>query len=800
MFGMAIEVLVFGSKAEVMFRNYIKVAFRNLIKNRIFSAINILGLAVGLCCSILIGLWVWDEYSHDQFHQKKDRIFHAIAEINAGGKTVFWTGTPGPLAAVLNERVAGVEATVRVSKPTAPLLTVGEKKIKPHGLYADSAFFHVFSFPLRYGDAATALKKPYSIVISRQLADQLFNGQDPIGQTVSVRDFGEREEYVVTGVLESIPAQSTFRFDFVMPYRPYYKKRSWLSKWGNYDDKTYVLLAEGAEQAGVKEQVRNIIGKHQNLDFENQLHLYPFKDIYLKADFSRGLEEGGRIKLVKMFMVIAVLILVIASINFMNLSTARATKRAREVGVRKATGADRSSLVIQFLGESVLITLISVLLAVTLADILLPFYNVLTEKNITIPYGSMQFLVSLLLGGIVVGVFAGSYPAIQLSSFQAARVLKGAAEPSRSSGNLRRVLVVFQFTLSIILITGTLIIYNQIQFVLNKDLGIAKENILYHPLHKAYKQKEAFRNDVLSLPGVKSVTFASSSPLSIANTTYSVEWSGKTEQEELPFHVIQADTNVIETFDLILLEGSLNVSQDSLWYVLLNEEAVRVMGLDDPAGEEIQVWGNKSKVLGVVNDFNHQNLFQKIDPVVVLLNNTGGTSFIALESDEISKTVAAVEQVFKKYDQEYPFEYSFADQEYEKDYRMIVTAGTLSNTFAVVTIIISCLGLFGLASFMTEQRRKETGIRKVFGASVYHLTRLFSMGFLRLVLISFLISVPLAWYLADYWLNFFAYRIDISWIPFIAGGSSALIIALLTVGYHTVRAALANPVDSLRHE
>ena len=783
-----------------MTKNYFKVAFRNLVKNKVFSVINIMGLAFGLCCTILIALWVWDEKSYDQFHAKGERIYQTVAEINAGSSPQFWTNSQGLLAPALNEEVVDIEVAIRVSYTMTPLISNGSIKVKPEGLYADSAFFHVFSFPFKYGDLQTALQAPYNIVISEKLALQVFGEENAIGKTLTVRDFGEKEEYQVTGVFENVTAQSSLQFDFVMPYGPYHKKRSWMNSWGNYDDRTFVLLRENVNVSNVREEIKNFIIEHQGPESTTLLHLYPFKDIYLKADFSRGLGEGGRIQLVKLFLAIATLILVIACINFMNLATARAGKRAKEVGVRKATGAHRGSLIIQFIGESILITMISVLLAVTLADLLLPFFNILTEKNIHIPYGNAYFIISLLGAGVVVGALAGSYPAITLSAFQPAKVLKGAAHSSRSLGGLRKVLVVFQFTLSIVLIIGTIIIYNQIQYVLNKDLGIEKDNILYHPLYQAFQQREAYRNDLLTIPGVKSVTFSNFSPLDIGNTTYSVNWPGKGEEERIAFHVIQADRQLLETFQIKLIRGRIPEKQDSLIQVLVNEEAVKAMNMDEPVGQIIDVWGGKGIIRGVVRDFNHQNLFQKIDPVVIYLN-TGSRGFIAIESgSNMAKTISDIENVFRKYDQEYPFEYEFVDKAFEQNYKIVVTAGTLSNIFAVIAIVISCLGLFGLASYMTEQRRKETGIRKVFGASVYHLTTIFSLDFLKLVLIAFIISLPMAWYVANYWLDYFSYRIDITYFPFLIGGFSAFFVALVTVSYHTIRAAMSNPVDALRYE
>ncbi|MTI39386.1 ABC transporter permease [Fulvivirga lutimaris] len=783
-----------------MLKNYFYIAFRNLTKSKVFSLINIAGLALGLCCALLIALWVADEYSVDKFHSKKDRIYSVVSEIYTGETSLFWSSSPGLLAQVMNADVSGVEVAVKSSGEINRLIINGASTFNEYGMYVDSAFLSVFDFPLVQGNKEDALTGLNSIVLTETLATKIFGNTDVVGKMLKVRDQDD-SEFIISGILKDLPSNSSIEFDYLLPYQKFLIDHPHYKDWGNFNDVTYVLLAENTSKRAVEAQFPELIKKYTDSD-QGNFHLVPTADFYLKTDLSNGLAEGGRIVYVRIFIVIGFIILIIGCINFMNLSSARAGKRSKEVGVRKAVGASRKSLVFQFLGESIFISLISIVLAVSVADILMPAFNSLTGKELSIPFFDPLFIISVLGVTLITGVLAGIYPAVYLSSFQSAKVLKGIERTGGSLTGFRRALVIFQFVLSISFISITIIANQQLSHVLSKDLGLKKDNIVYFPIRSARKNAEAFRNDLLNVSGVKSVAYSNFNPTSINNSTSSPQWSGKAEDDQNFFHVIQTDYAFLETFDIELLQGK-NLPQTvdtTLAHFLVNEAAARVMGMIDPVGQEISVWGDKGVISGLMRDFHHQSLFQSIEPVIVYQTGTAWRGYAALDSDNNKEAIAGIERVFKKYEQEYPFEYGFVDQEYERQYTSVDIVGKLTAIFSSIAILVSCLGLFGLASYMTEQRKRETGVRKVFGASIWQLTNLFSKQFLRLVLISFIISTPVAYYLTDNWLQRFAYRIDSSILPFALSGIAALLIAFITVSYHIIKAAKANPVDSLRYE
>jgi ABC-type antimicrobial peptide transport system permease subunit len=787
-----------------MIKNLFKIAFRNLVKSKTFSLINILGLAFGLSCALLISLWVIDEYSIDNYHTKKDRIYSVVAGFESSAGWQYWNNTPGPLAEVLIKDVPGIEHAIRMTSPSQKLFKQEEQKLEEWGISADPEIFKVFDFPLAQGDANTALDAPSNVVISKKLADKLFPNTAALNKTITINDWGDDAPYLITGVLEEIPVNSTLQFEYILSYEAHLKKRSWSMKWDNYNDRTVILVEEQAQLSNISDQILDIIPKYSKAESaDGKLFLYAFKDMYLKSNLSKGIDAEGRIVYVRIFSIIAIVILLIACINFMSLSTARAGKRAKEVGVRKATGATRKSLIWQFLGESVLIALISGALAITMSDLLLVFFNQLVDKSLEIPYGNVLFLFSTFGVCLLTGVLAGLYPAIYLSSFNPSKVLKSAVNDGKSLSGFRRVLVIVQFTMSITFVVTTMIVYSQLQFILHKDLGLNRENILYHDLNAIMGNREAYRNEILQIPGVKTMSNTDANPLDIGNTTSFVEWKGKEEGEEIYFHVLQTDQYFVETFGATLLDGKdfSNKYDTAALQVLINEEAVEVMFLEDPIGSRLKIWGGyEVEVVGLIKDFHHQSLEKNIDPIIVFFRpNQSWRNYIVIDGD-VEQAIAEIGEVYAKFETNYPFDYGFLDVQYERTYAKVSMMGKLSNIFAIVTIFVSCLGLFGLASYMTEQRKKETGIRKVMGASVLGLITLFTRSILGLVMISFAFSAPFAWYLASRWLNDFAYKIDLGVTPFILGGVSAMIIAIATVSYHTIKVATANPIESLKYE
>lgn len=783
-----------------MIKNLFKIAFRNLLTNKTFSLINILGLAFGLCCTLLISLWVIDEYSIDNYHSKKDRIYWAISELKSSEGSQFRKNSPAPLAEKIIEEVAGIEQAVRFSPRWQQLFKQEHQKLEEIGISADPEMLTVFDLPLIHGDVQSALDEPYSVVISKELAHKLFPNGDALNKTVTIDDWGHENSYKITGVMDDIPSQSTFQFDFIVPFDTYKKAPYRSFEWSNYNVHTILLLGKNVDNKKIAEQVAHIIPKNPE-DAHTETHLYPFKDIYLHADFSNGLEAEGRIQYVRIFSIIAIMILLIACINFMNLSTARAGKRAKEVGVRKTIGASRNALVIQFLGESVLLALISGAIAVTMADLLMPFFNSLTGKSMSLPYSTPSFFFAMLLLCVLTGLLAGIYPAIYLSKFNPSRVLKSDAGSGKSLSGFRRVLVVLQFSLSITFVVTTIIVYSQLQYILNKDVGLKKENILRHDLNGITGNSEAFRNEIAQIPGVQAMSITNSSPFNIRRATNLISWKGKNENDEVYVRVIQTDQYFVETFGVTLLDGrNFSDTYDSTSIeVLINEEAAEMMSLENVVGSKIDLYGEEVEVVGLLKSFNHQSLAKKIEPVIVQFSTQAWLNYIVINGD-IRQTKEKIEEVYSKFETNYPFNYGFVEEDFEQTYSHVSIMGQLSNVFALVTIFVSCLGLFGLASYMTEQRKKETGIRKVMGASVFGLVIMFTKNFLGLVLVSLLISVPVAWYLSSQWLNDFAFKIDLGVQPFLIGGLSAMIIAIATVSYHTIRVAIANPVDSLKYD
>ena len=785
-----------------MFKNYVKIALRSLLKHKTFSLINILGLAFGLSCALLISLWVIDEYSINKYHSNGDRIYQVITEFNLTDGSQFWRSSPGPLAGMLIDEISGVEEAVRMTGPRQQLFKLEDQKLKEWGVSADTSMLRVFDIPLVEGDSSTALDDPYGVIISEKLAEKLFPGEKALNKTVEIDDLGTPASFTVTGVMKDFSKQSTFDFDFIIPYQTYLKSRPWNMSWGNFNDATMVLSKPGTSAEQIEADLAMAINKLDGGD-EIDFHLYPFEDIYLQADFSKGLEADGRIVYVRIFIIIAIIIVLIACINFMNLSTARAGNRAKEVGVRKATGADRNSLVRQFLGESIFIAFLSGVLAFTFSDLLISSFNYLTEKELSIPYGDIVFIGASLVLVVLVGVMAGTYPALYLSNFNPSVVLKNAVNSGKSLTGFRRALVVTQFALSIIFVITTTIVYDQLQYIMTKDLGLNRENIIHHDLNGIMSKQEAYRNEVLKVPGVQIMSSSNFSPLEIHNSTSNVSWPSKEDEEEdIFFHVVQTDPYFVETFGLTLLDGrNFNSKFDTTSLeVMVNEEAVKTMWLEDPIGQQIDVWNMKVTIVGVVKDFHHQNLDKGIEPVVIFhRSRQASQTFLSINGDT-EQILSDVEEVYNRFETNYPFNYGFVDDDYEKIYSSINIMGKLSAIFAFAAIVVSCLGLFGLASYMIEQRRKETGIRKVMGASVFELVMLFSRKFLGLVIVSSAVSIPVAWYLASEWLRDFAFRIEIGLMPFVIGTLSAILLALATVSYHTIKAAVANPVDSLKYE
>jgi ABC-type antimicrobial peptide transport system permease subunit len=565
----------------------------------------------------------------------------------------------------------------------------------------------------------------------------------------------------------------------------------------------YAEFIEGADLGVVNAKLGNFIQEFTNSETSDALFAYPFDQTYLHSDFSQGRTPSGKIQYVHLFMVIAVVILLIACINFINLSTAVAGKRAREVGLRKVVGALRVQIIFQYLAESILVTLISMVTAMMLLEIFLPFFNVITQKHITVPYSSMAFMSILLAVVLLTGVLSGAYPAFHLSSFKPAGVLTRSLNPSGISARVRQGLVIAQFTISITFIVFTIVVFKQIDFVQNKNLGIRKQDIVTHELHGIKGNHAAYRSELLQVPGVRAVSFTEHNPLRTSNGSPGVAWPGKDELSTTYFSVMQVGNGFLGTFDVEIIEGrgfSESVSEGKK-YFLINEKAVHLIGKSNPVGMDLKVWGQDGTVIGIVKDFHHQTLALEIEPLVIIYSpEEVFTAFIRIESDDHSTVLSRLKEVYSRHEENYTFDYTYVEEQYASDYQDVEAVSMLASLFSVAAIIISCLGLFGLSAFMAEQRTREAGIRKVLGATELKLLQLFSAEFIKLVVVSLVIAIPLALIYSNFWLASYAYRTQVGYMPFVVAGVASLFIAMLTVTYNTLHASSTNPVDSLRHE
>ncbi|HTQ64429.1 MAG TPA: ABC transporter permease [Puia sp.] len=780
-----------------MFSNYFKTAWRNLVKNKIFSFINIVGLSLGLACAILIGLWVNDEIQFDKFHTNDSQLYRVMANLNWGSERT-GDNIPAPLNEAMKKDFPEIQYVSTVSADEI-LFFPGPKAHKEKGYYTTPDFLKMFSFPLEKGDVNAALSSKKNIVISQRLAEKYFGNEDPIGKTITVN---QSDVFQVSGVLKTIPTNSSLRFDWLIPFDVYVDKNQWLKTWGNYSVYMYVMLAPQASARKVNEKLLHVLTKY-NSGTKDEIFLQPFGDKYLYGDFKAGKQEGGRIVYVRLFSIIAAFVLIIACINFMNLTTARSVKRAKEVGIRKVVGAERRMIIAQFFGEALLLTICAVCLALIIVELLMPAFNQLTQKQLDINFSNAGFILAILAITIFTGILAGSYPALFLSSFRPVAVLKSVSVKTQGASTLRKGLVIFQFSLSIILIIGTIIIYNQINFIRNRNLGLDKNNMIVMLAEgNVFTHLNTFEDELSRAKGVANVTTAGDNPLSIDGTSADLKWPGKRPDEVASVSATFVGYNFLKTMNIPLIAGR-DFSKDmadSSNYVI-NESAARLMNLKNPVGQQIEFWSGKGTIVGVTRDFHLHSLHQPITPLVLCLQPLNSyVIFVKPEQGKTQEAIASLNKLQHAYDASYPFEYHFLDEMYEEKYKGEMMIGKLVNAFALMAIIISCLGLFGLATYMAEQRIKEIGIRKVLGASVTNITGLLTLDFLKLVFIAALIAFPVAWFGMSKWLENYAYHVNIAWWVFALAGALAIIIALFTIGYQAIRAALTNPVKNLRTE
>ncbi|GAB3698814.1 ABC transporter permease [Spirosoma flavus] len=795
--------------SPTMFRNYIKIAFRNLAKSKSFSAINTLGLALGMACTLLILLWIQDERSMDAFHANKNQLYRIYMREFFSGEMqgVIWT--PGPLAAELKKEIPEIQYATAYEWPSPQTFSVGNKVNKQVTNTAGPDFFKMFSFKLLQGTAEAALKGPNSLAISQSMADAFFGSPEAaIGKSIR---FDNRKDLLVTAVFENLPKNSTLQFDCLRNWDGYVADgNDWAKGWGSTDPLTFFMLRPDADPVKVEAKMKHMLDKFnrdEGKPFHTEVAMQPFHEYYLNSNFKNAQIDGGRIEYVRLFSLVAVFILLIACVNFMNLATARSAKRAKEVGVRKVVGAMRSLLIGQFVGEAMLLTVFSVFLAILLVGLILPAFNTLTGKQIVLPINEPAFWGGLAGLTLLTGLVAGSYPAFFLSSLSPIRILKGTLKFDTKSTWLRQGLVVFQFSLSIILIVGMIIVYRQVDYTQTKNLGYDRENLIHFPLEgELAKNYDVLKSELGQLPGIKDVSYMTADPASNGAGTEGISWLGSDPNDKVRFTPVGVGFDFAKTMNIQVREGrdfSKAFPADSNRF-LINEAALKIIGYKQPIGKPI-TWGKqKGTIVGVVKDFHFQSLHTAIRPLIGYLRTSrlagNVNAIVRIEAGKTTEALAQIERICKQLNPNYPFTYTFTDQQYARQYQSEQVVSKLSNYFAFLAIFISCLGLFGLATFTAEQRTKEIGVRKVLGASVTSIIGLLSKDFLKLVAIAILLASPVAWWAMNKWLQDFAYKIDIEWWVFAMAGLVSVVIALLTVSFQSIKAALVNPVKSLRSE
>ncbi len=818
-----------------MLKNYIKIAWRNLRKHKLYSVINIVGLSVGVACSLIIFLFVNHELSYDSFHKDSDQIYRTLRHGKLGDNEFHFAFAPAPLANAMMAEIPEVEIAVRFRGPASYVVKRPDsnESFKENSIIAvDSGFFELFSFPLLAGDPEKQFKTPNTLAISKKLADKYFPDQSAINQ-ILILD-GD-ESFTVTGVFEDMPENSHIRKDMLLSMGHLSDQASDMN-WTSNNFYTYFRIQEGADPAVVSEKINAMVYKYmapQIMQFMGKtleeleaggnylnVELQPMEEVYLNSAFTFDLGRMGNKTYVYLFALIAVFIIVLACINFMNLSTARSAGRSKEVGVRKVLGSHKKHLIMQFLSESVMLSIISFIIGIGLASLLLPLFNDLADKQLSLPLGNFTFVLMLLAGTLLVGLLAGLYPAFYLSSFKPIETLKGRLAVGQGNSHIRSGLVVFQFFISIILVIGTIAIYKQLNYIQNKQIGFQREQvILIKDAYMMGDQRQSFKEAVQQLPAVTQASFSGYLPISGYNRSDNTFWpEGKspTAQNLVSTQIWRVDYDYIGTMGMKLVQGrNFNEEQASdSTAMVVNETAFKKFGFtdmdgqnwiqtnafDDNTGQPLADKFDKFRVIGVVEDFNYESLKSGIGALAMRIAPSTAVLSVKLNTADFGGSVTAIESLWKNFDATLPFSYSFLDEEFGTMYNAELKMGKIFSIFTGLAIFIGCLGLFALASFMAEQRTKEIGIRKVLGASVNGIVIMLSKQFSKLVIIAFVLAVPLAWWGISTWLEGYTYKISIGWELFALAGISAFVIAWLTVAYHSIKVAVSNPVDSLKDE
>lgn len=795
-----------------MLKSYFKIAWRNLLKDRQFTFLNLVGLSTGLACTLLIYLWVTDELNVDKFHENDVRLFQVLVNNQNAGVIGTGTATPGLLAQALAKEVPGVKyaaATVPTIGLKKTTLSAGDHVTKAVGQYADKDYFNMFSWHLIQGKNAEVLADKNSIVLSKDLAMKLFNTTDNIiGKTVV---WQQDKPYTVSGIFEGTPANSSVQFDYVLPYEAFLDARPYEKDWENVDPSTYLVLDKDVDWHRFNKNIAGFL-KTKSPKSTNTLFLRPFSTGYLYDKYENGVQTGGRIEYVKLFSIIAAFILMIACINFMNLATAKAAGRMKEVGIKKVVGAGRATLMLQYLGESMLMCFISLTIAVVLVAFLIAPFNVITGKQLALHFDT-RLILSVLGVGIFTGLIAGSYPAFFLSGFSPVAILKGKLKNSAGESWFRKGLVVFQFTLSVVFIISVLVVYRQIVFIQTKNQGFNKDNVISFDMEGKFSTPEQIRaflsgvqnylQEVKNIPGVISASSMDHESIIGDYGIIGLDWEGKDPGNNISFGNIGVNYGMIETLDMQMAAGrsfSRNLSSDSA-EVIFNQAAIDRMGLKNPLGKTVRVWDKNRKIVGIVKNFHVGSLHENVIPFILRLEPVETFCILArIQAGQETRVIEQIRALYQKFNPGYVFDYKFLDQDYQAQYVAEKRVAILSRWFAGLAILISCLGLFGLAAFTAQKRQKEIGIRKVVGATVSNVLFMLTKDFLKLVGIAVLLAFPLAWWATGKWLQSFAYHINVGADIFLIAGSSIIFITLFTISFQGIKAAIANPMKSLKTE
>ena len=792
-----------------MLNNYLKIAWRNLVRDRQFTFLNLFGLAAGLACTLFIWLWITDELKMDKNNEKDDSLYQVMQNLkeNNGIETMDYTS--GLLANALKSEMPQVEYAASVVPASwfssKGIISSNGTRIKAGGQFVSKDYFNIFNCDFSQGNYNRLITDKNSIVISDDLAMKLFHTtQDVIGKTIDWNQDEFNGKYLITGIFSKNPTNVSDKFDLLFNFDLFVEKRPGMLDWGNSDPSTFLIIKKGTDIRQFNARIKDFMHSKEK-DSQKTLFLRKFSDKYLYGQYKDGKQVGGKIAYIKLFSVIAIFILAIACINFMNLSTANATRRIKEVGIKKVVGASRATLILQYLGESVLMSFLSILFAVILIFLLLPEFNSITGKNLTFGF-SYKLIVTVITIALTTGLIAGSYPALYISGFNPSLILKGKLRTSIGELWMRKGLVTFQFTLSVISIATVLIVYRQINFIQTKNLGYNRDNIIDFaiPLEMdstAIRTAKGFVNDLKNIPGVMNAGSYYHNLNGDHGAIGGFQWPGKDPSMDITFANLEVGSGFLQTVGIKIKEGR-NFSDNAQGQneIIFNESAIKSMGLKYPVGKTVRFWGKDKQIVGVTEDFNFESLYQTVKPCFFQIEPVMPNIIVKIKGGTERQTIAQIRQAFTSFNKGLSFDYRFLDDEYQALYISENRVAVLSKYFAGLAILISCLGLFGLAAFTAQRRQKEIGIRKVVGASVSSVVVMLSKDFLKLVFIAVIIAIPLVWWTMNVWLNSFAYRIQIGADVFIIAGGSIILITLITISFKSVKAAIANPVNSLRSE